>query len=121
MRKYRKLKKCVLVVKTIPRIIPPVGDKSKFFHSQIQNLWLYANAKLSNANELLIYGYSCPKTDFASEKLFKSALSRNNKISKIMIIDKNVDLLQRYQEMFAPKKIDGIYIGASEFLMKNCD
>lgn len=119
MRKYRNRRGTV--VKTIPRIIPPVGDKSKIFHSQIQNLWLYANAKLSNANELIIYGYSCPKTDLASKDLFKSALSRNNKINKIMIIDKNADLFQRYQKMFAPKKIDGIYSGASEFLMKNCD
>ena len=75
---------------SMPLIIPPVKNKSyEFFGDLFGTLWLQAEDALAAAEEIVIIGYSFPKTDVQSDKLFRRAFSRRATIPKITIIDPN--------------------------------
>jgi len=93
------------IFKTIPIIVPPIKNKSDIFHSKIIKLWSIAKKALSDTDELLIYGYSCPQFDGDSEMLLKKSVQFNKKIKKISVIDPNADVCDRYIRLFYPKRI----------------
>ena len=93
------------IVGTLPVIVPPLPRKSGFYHSKILRLWRKANTALSAADELLIYGYSCPLTDEDSKNLLKDSISNSLRIKKISIIDSSPEVCERYIRIFTPKKV----------------
>lgn len=75
---------------SMPLIIPPVKNKSyDFFGDLFKTLWSRAEDALAAADEIVIIGYSFPKTDIQSDKLFHRAFSRRATIPKITIVDPN--------------------------------
>lgn len=75
---------------SMPLIIPPVKSKSyEFFGDLFKTLWSKAEDALTAADEIVIIGYSFPKTDIQSDKLFHRAFSRRATIPQITIIDPN--------------------------------
>lgn len=75
---------------SMPLIIPPVKNKSyEFFGDLFKTLWSRAEDALAAADEIVIIGYSFPKTDIQSNKLFRRAFSRRATIPKITIVDPN--------------------------------
>ena len=55
----------------IPIIIPPVLYKKYNEYLIIQTLWNMANDEVSNADEIIIWGYSLPPTDFHANWLLR--------------------------------------------------
>jgi len=93
------------VHKTLPIIVPPIKKKTQIFHSKILNLWPKAKKALINADEILIYGYSCPRSDKECQKLLKTAIYDNKKITAVSVINPDPDICDRYIELLNPKKI----------------
>jgi hypothetical protein len=104
-----------LIRYTLPVIVPPVPNKAEIYHSKILNLWSYANDALIDADELLIFGYSCPSSDTESKNLLRTTLELNKKIQKISIIDTDLTIINRYQELM-PSKDFCQYSDAIQFL-----
>ena len=90
---------------TLPIIIPPIQTKSGIFHSKIRGLWGHAKRALKNADELIIYGYSCPPFDEDSEKLLHDSIGENQRIKTISIINPNSATCDRYIRLFRPKRV----------------
>ncbi len=50
-------------------------------------MWGHARAALAEADEILIIGYSFPRTDQRSNRLFLDAFSRRASVPSVTIID----------------------------------
>ncbi|MFG6627021.1 hypothetical protein [Sulfitobacter sp. 1A12056] len=75
---------------SMPLIIPPVKEKSyKFFGSLFETLWEQAGNALIDCDEVLVIGYSFPKTDLKSLDLFREAFLRRRSVPRVTIIDPN--------------------------------
>lgn len=73
---------------SMPLIIPPVKQKTyEMFGSLFSNLWSSAEDALAQADEILIIGYSFPRTDLQSHLLFQNAFLRRTSVPKVTIID----------------------------------
>lgn len=104
---------------TLPIIIPPVENKSEIYHSKILDLWDFAREALINADEIIIYGYSCPQSDMDSRNLLYSSLEINPKKQEILIIDSDSSIKNHYQKLLPSKEICGPYVDISQFLESN--
>jgi hypothetical protein len=77
---------------SMPLIIPPVREKSyEFFGGLFENLWSQAEQSLRICDEVILIGYSFPRTDLRSHTLFTRAFMNRNSIPQISIIDPNPD------------------------------
>ena len=100
---------------TFPIIVPPVNHKSAIIHNEMRKLWSDSEVALKEADEIIIYGYSCPITDFESSNLILRSLKDENYV-KLSIIDPNPNTLKRYVELIKPKRLS-YYCTAKEFLL----
>lgn len=102
---------------SMPLIIPPVKDKSyKFFGTLFETLWQEASAALQACDELLIIGYSFPRTDLKSLDLFKDAFMRRKSVPRVTIVDPNP---HRPREVFHFElgiPVSHLHVVASPFL-----
>lgn len=73
---------------SMPLIIPPVKQKTyEMFGSLFSNLWTSAEDALAEADEIVIIGYSFPRTDLQSNQLFQKAFLRRSSVPRVTIID----------------------------------
>lgn len=77
-------------VATIPLIIPPVKEKKYDQYGDLfDNLWENTAKAIEVADEIILIGYSFPKTDIKSTKLFRDAFLKRSSKPKIKILDPN--------------------------------
>lgn len=73
---------------SMPLIIPPVKEKSyQFFGTLFEKLWQQAGDALQACEEVLVIGYSFPRTDLKSLDLFKDAFVQRSSVPRVTIID----------------------------------
>ena len=99
---------------TLPVIIPPINHKSAILHNSIKPLWHKAEESLKRANEVVIFGYSCPPTDIESSSLIQRSL-RNGIHEALWVIDPAPSVLTRYIELVKPDQIT-YYPSAKDYL-----
>lgn len=104
---------------TFPIVIPPLTHKSGIMHTDIRALWRLAEKKLHNADIVVIFGYSCPSTDFESANMFSKNLRKIRDRIDFYLIDPDPQILARYVQLSAMQKVY-YYSDASEFL-RNID
>ncbi|MFA6188334.1 MAG: hypothetical protein WC680_03545 [Sulfuricurvum sp.] len=77
---------------TMPLIIPPVKNKKyTLFANLFIELWETAKNEIINANEIIIIGYSFPRTDTRTIQLFREAFCEKMEIPKIVIVNPEPD------------------------------
>jgi len=98
-------------VTTIPLIIPPVKDKKyDKYGTLFDSLWEQAEKAITDADEIIIIGYSFPKTDIKSTKLFLDGLSKRQNKPKIKILNPELNsIIDKfiYEFGFLRSEIDG--------------
>ena len=67
-------------------LVPPSWDKSEY-QSILKGVWKKAVEELSRATRICIVGYSMPKSDAFFEYLLTLALSQNEGLYKLIVID----------------------------------
>jgi hypothetical protein len=73
---------------SMPLIITPIKNKEyNRFGNLFQKLWSKAQEKLEKADRIFIVGYSFPKTDLKTNKLFISAFLHRSNFPEIIIIN----------------------------------
>jgi SIR2-like domain len=84
---------------SMPLIIPPVRDKSyEFFGSLFEGLWREAQEALRICEEIIIIGYSFPRTDLRSHALFTQAFMQRTSIPRVTIIDPSPErIVQKFK------------------------
>lgn len=77
---------------SMPAIIPPIKQKEYgLFGNVFESLWGKAEESLSKADNIIIIGYSFPKTDYRTDELFKKAFCKRSTKPKIIIINPTPD------------------------------
>ncbi|UCE67228.1 MAG: hypothetical protein JSU85_04230 [Candidatus Zixiibacteriota bacterium] len=100
---------------TLRVIVPPVTHKSGILHEKMGNLWSNAEDILKEAEELVIFGYSCPAQDFESSNLIRRSLIANRNYKLLSIIDIDAKVITRYADLIRPKGL-AYYSSADAFL-----
>ena len=90
---------------TFPLIVPPVTSKSSMIHQDLDGIWTHAEEMIAAANELLVFGYSCPQTDYESANLLRRSTARNSSDLVLSIIDPNPHVLVRYASVTGLQKL----------------
>jgi hypothetical protein len=92
-----------------PLLLPPIFNKLS--SNSYQEVWAKALRVLRNAKNLIIVGYSMPKTDIYMNYFFKAGLGPNVNLNKVYVFNpvlfedsnENVVMRERYSECFAPQ------------------
>lgn len=110
-----------------PHILPPIFNKKSSKDSD--DIWKIALQRLQKAKNVVIVGYSLPRTDIYMQYFLKAALGPNMDLNKISVFDPvlyssepgNKEIRSRYEECFAPQlhnrinfNMDGNPIGKPE-------
>jgi len=93
-----------------PCILPPVVNKFSYGKA-IDKIWSVALNRLRNAKNVIIVGYSLPKTDIYMQYFLKTALGPNLSLNNIFVFDPvlykdNEDtraIIERYGSCFSPQ------------------
>lgn len=84
---------------TFPLVIPPVVHKSGILHKDLMPVWDLALKRLSEADRVVIFGYSCPQNDWESANLICRALNANSSNKRVSVIDPDPEVLLRYIDL----------------------
>ena len=73
---------------SIPLIIPPVKEKNYHGYGVLfEDLWTKALSGIEQASHIIVIGYSFPRTDLKSNKLFMDAFLNRSDIPYVTILD----------------------------------
>jgi hypothetical protein len=97
-----------------PYILPPIFNKNSSKNSE--SIWSTALKKLRSAKNIVIIGYSLPKTDIYMQYFLKAALGPNSDLNRIFIFDpelfkeskRSEEMRTRYLDCFSPQLKDRI-------------
>lgn len=82
-----------------PLIIPPVNHKAAIIHEDLHPLWKEAESRLRNADEIIVFGYSCPPTDFESANMLRRATNSGVNPQSFVVIDPSPNTFRRYVDV----------------------
>jgi hypothetical protein len=100
---------------TLPLVIPPVTHKSAVLHDEIRPIWTEAERRLTEADHLVIFGYSCPALDFESSNMLRRSQLASSHTRTISLIDPDSGTATRYVGLLQPTKLS-YYPSAADFL-----
>jgi hypothetical protein len=92
-----------------PLILPPVFNKMN--SSAVNAVWTAALQVLRHAKNIIIVGYSLPKTDIYMQYFLKAAVGPNSNLQRIIVFDpvlftegeQSAAMQKRYLECFSPQ------------------
>ena len=84
---------------TLAAIVPPVGHKAGVIHTAFADIWISARHALQDADEIVVFGYSCPEQDRESENLIKGSLLKNSRVKAFSVIDPSSAVIKRYADL----------------------
>jgi hypothetical protein len=100
---------------TLPVIVPPVTHKSGVMHPNLLDLWRQSEEQLSEADHLVVFGYSCPASDVESSNQLRRSQLRRPDDATISVIDPAPAVAARYIGLLEAKCLH-YYSSAHEFL-----
>jgi hypothetical protein len=100
---------------TLPIVVPPVTHKSAVLHDHMSELWRLAELSLRQADELVIFGYSCPALDFESSNQLRRSQVGRSKRPRVSVIDPSASVAERYISLLEADCLH-YYRSAHEFL-----
>jgi hypothetical protein len=94
-----------------PMIVPPAAVKSPYYNNRtLQELWRKAADALSQADELVIMGFSLPQTDLLVCSMLATTLPEGSSITPV---DRDIKILDRVAETLDLKNFEGARINSS--------
>jgi hypothetical protein len=97
----------------LPVVVPPVTHKSSVLHDDLRPVWKAAEDALDAADELIVFGYSCPPLDFESANQFRRSQVKSR--ATISVVDPNGQIAARYIDLLNPESL-AYYNSASVFV-----
>ena len=100
---------------TLPVVVPPVSHKSSVLHNAMGHLWHTAEQRLRDADELVIFGYSCPASDFESSNQLRRAQRGTTGRANIHVVDPSPAVAERYISLLEARRLH-YYASGHDFL-----
>jgi hypothetical protein len=106
----------------LPVVVPPVTHKSSVLHNDLRTVWRAAEDALDEADELIVFGYSCPPLDFESANQLRRSQVKSK--AKVSVIDPNGLIAARYIDLLNPESLAyyssaSVFVGAHPLLAKD--
>ena len=97
-----KCKSCHKYSTLEPFLVAPTWSK-KIEDTPITNVWKTAVSEISDAFQLVVIGYSMPRTDTFFQYLLTLGLAENPKLHRVIVVDvdKRDDFRGRYEKVFS--------------------
>lgn len=86
-------------VHTFPMIIPPINNKASVIHKDLHPIWKIAEQRMRDADNILVFGYSCPQSDFESANLFRRAANAGTDPERFSVINPDCIAFNRFVEV----------------------
>ena len=103
-------------------VIPPVTDKLTYFNNEsIRRMWWDASQALWSATNIFIIGYSLPLSDLGMRFFLHHSFPNADTLTPIYIIDRNRDVVERYQEIFSNLNIKSDFCGGDDVVPEFVD
>jgi hypothetical protein len=99
---------------TLPVVVPPVTHKSAVLHNDMKKIWQFAEEAMARADEMVIFGYSCPLLDFESANQLQRS-QRDRPTPAVTVIDTDGAIAARYIDLLKPSSL-GYFASAKAFL-----
>lgn len=93
---------CGKPLNPIPFLVPPTWNKANINQNKILNLWEKAAIALSQAEKIIVIGYSMPETDIFFKYLIALGLDSDSHIHRFYLIDPDPEVGQRFQKLMGP-------------------
>jgi hypothetical protein len=103
-------------VYTQPVVVPPVNHKSSVMPTALGPVWTLAEERIEEADDVVVFGYSCPALDFESANLLRRAQRQRSSTSTFSVIDPNGSVVTRYIDLLDPDRLS-YYSTAHKFLV----
>jgi len=111
-----------------PFILPPIINKMSSAKS-INKMWATALQRLRTAKNVIIVGYSLPRTDIYMQYFLKTALGPNLNLNRIYVFDpvlfkddtKSKEMMDRYANCFSPQLQNRIVFRPGRLVDKSND
>ena len=85
-----------------PVIVPPTWSKGEY-HRQLQPVWQRAASALSEANSIVVSGYSLPETDHFFRYLFALGTIGNTRLKRFVVLDPDKERVSPlFQRLLGP-------------------
>jgi hypothetical protein len=104
-----------LAVPTRPLILPPVAAKMQLPAQPFKRFWELALDELHDASTWIIWGYSFPTTDTVSHVLFKTALQRNRKNKRVIVVNPDRCVVEKIRTSL--RKVSVLHYSSIEALL----
>lgn len=97
----------------LPIVVPPVTHKSSVLHNDLRPVWKAAEDALDEADELIVFGYSCPPLDLESANQLKRSQVKSE--ATVSVVDPNGQIAARYIDLLNPASL-AFYKSAKVFM-----
>lgn len=98
----------------VPVVVPPVYEKVGYLSKVLKPAWEAARAALSEAEVLVVFGYSFPSADAAALGLVRQSLHSNQSLSQIHVIDPDPTVVSKVVSI-APTRAISYYPNVRTF------
>ncbi len=89
-----------------PVIVPPTWNKGRY-HGAIESVWRRAAKELSEAETVIIIGYSLPTTDQFFHYLFGLGCVGGHLLRRVILCNPDVEVAARFRGLLAPAVLHG--------------
>src|SRR5262249_48204252 len=87
-------------------IVPPTWNKGRY-HDARESVWRRAAKELSEAEKVIIIGYSLPSTDQFFHFLFGLGCVGRNLLRRVIVCNPDPDVGDRFRQLLAPSVVNG--------------
>ena len=87
---------------TWPLIVPPIFEKGTYLNRALEPVWLAAWQALSEADRLVIYGYSFPAADEQTRAFFRRLAGEWESHPSLVTINPDFGAATRANDLLAP-------------------
>lgn len=81
-----------------PVIVPPTWNKTAY-HGQLSKVWSRASTEISQAENIIVIGYSLPETDSFFRYLYALGSDSSTRLRNFVVVDpdNNNEVMKRFQ------------------------
>lgn len=84
-----------------PAIVPPSWNKTQY-HGQVGRVWRQAALELSEAERIIVVGYSMPESDSFFRDLLALGISGASRLREFMVVNPDPAVANRFQALLGP-------------------
>jgi hypothetical protein len=86
----------------LPAIVPPSWNKTQYQRS-FGRVWQRAATELAEAENIIVIGYSLPKSDAFFQDLFRLGIAGGTRVKRFVVVDPDEGTEERFHSLLGPE------------------